>query len=209
MIRSDLFRRAVQFRMTEELWKGEKEMQVNRFYTPYTPENVKVISGFSRNESGKLEVQIAEKQECSFAELIDPQEVERAWEAQLASTPFSYRINKGYNAEENSISLVPGMRARLSNGYQLVIESGMVRSYGNIHDVAAGFESNDWASALGDLIKVANGQIPISFFYFDKNYSGYAEKALQAFGVDTSRPFTINESKFYINGRGQIRHWGD
>lgn len=184
-------------------------MQVNnRIDTPYIPgQNVKVISGFSRNKDGKLEVQESGEKECSFAELIDPEESERMWMGDLASTPYSYRINKGYNAKENSISLVPGMRARLSNGYQLVIESGMVRSYGDIQNVAAGFESNDMAGALGTLIKVANGQTTIGIFHFDPQNDQSAEKALQAFGVDTSRPFIINESKFYIDGMGKIREW--
>ncbi len=185
-------------------------MQVNnRTNIPYTAgQSMKVISGFSQDENGRWKPNIIDGGKCSFAEIIDSAEAERSWMGELASTPYSYRINKGYNAEENSISLVPGMRARLSNGYQLVIENGMVRSYGNIHNVAAGFESNDLASALGTLIKVANGQTRISIFHFDPQYDKYAEKALQAFGVDTSRPFIINESKFYIDGRGKIREWG-
>lgn len=180
----------------------------NMYYTPYkTNTNVKAISGFSINDDGKLEVKEADENWQGFANFVDYQEFHKAWMSQGATTPFSYTENKGLNKEENSISLVPGMSASLSNGFRLSITEYMVQALGDYHDNEAAKESNAIAGALNSLIKVANGQIPLNMFHSSRNQdnSEYAKRGLQAFGIDTSKPFTINEKKFHFDSEGKIR----
>ena len=180
----------------------------NMYYTPYkTNTNVKAISGFSINDDGKLEVKEADESWQGFANFVDYQEFHKAWMSQGATTPFSYTENKGLNKEENSISLVPGMSASLSNGFRLSITEYMVQALGDYHDNEAAKESNAIAGALNSLIKVANGQIPLNMFHSSRTQdnSEYAKRGLQAFGIDTSKPFTINEKKFHFDSEGKIR----
>lgn len=180
----------------------------NMYYTPYkTNTNVKAISGFSINDDGKLEVKEADESWQGFANFVDYQEFHKAWMSQGATTPFSYTENKGLNKEENSISLVPGMSASLSNGFRLSITEYMVQALGDYHDNEGAKESNAIAGALNSLIKVANGQIPLNMFHSSRNQdnSEYAKRGLQAFGIDTSKPFTINEKKFHFDSEGKIR----
>lgn len=180
----------------------------NMYYTPYkTNTNVKAISGFSINDDGKLEVKEADESWQGFANFVDYQEFHKAWMSQGATTPFSYTENKGLNKEENSISLVPGMSASLSNGFRLSITDYMVQALGDYHDNEAAKESNAIAGALNSLIKVANGQIPLNMFHSSRNQdnSEYAKRGLQAFGIDTSKPFTINEKKIHFDSEGKIR----
>lgn len=180
----------------------------NMYYSPYkTNTNVKAISGFSINDDGKLEVKEADESWQGFANFVDYQEFHKAWMSQGATTPFSYTENKGLNKEENSISLVPGMSASLSNGFRLSITDYMVQALGDYHDNEAAKESNAIAGALNSLIKVANGQIPLNMFHSSRNQdnSEYAKRGLQAFGIDTSKPFTINEKKFHFDSEGKIR----
>ena len=180
----------------------------NMYYTPYkTNTNVKAISGFFINDDGKLEVKEADESWQGFANFVDYQEFHKAWMSQGATTPFSYTENKGLNKEENSISLVPGMSASLSNGFRLSITEYMVQALGDYHDNESAKESNAIAGALNSLIKVANGQIPLNMFHSSRNQdnSEYAKRGLQAFGIDTSKPFTINEKKFHFDSEGKIR----
>ena len=180
----------------------------NMYYTPYkTNTNVKAISGFSINDDGKLEVKEADENWQGFANFVDYQEFHKAWMSQGATAPFSYTENKGLNKEENSISLVPGMSASLSNGFRLSITDYMVQALGDYHDNEAAKESNAIAGALNSLIKVANGQVPLNMFHSSRNQdnSEYAKRGLQAFGIDTSKPFTINEKKFHFDSEGKIR----
>lgn len=167
---------------------------------------MKAISGFSLNTEGKVEVQEADPNWQGFAEFVDYQEFHKAWMSQGATTAFSYTENKGFNAEENSISLVPGMMARLANGFKLSIDEYMVQALGDFKDNQAASESAAIAGALSHLIKVANGQIPMNMFYSkNQDNSAYAKMGLQAFGIDTSRPFTINGRTFHFDGNEQIR----
>lgn len=178
------------------------------YYTPYkTNTNVKAISGFSINDEGKLEIKEADENWQGFANFVDYQEFHKAWMSQGATTPFSYTENKGLNKEENSISLVPGMSANLSNGFKISITDYMVQALGDYHDNEAAKESNATAGALNSLIKVANGQIPLNMFHSSRNQdnSEYAKQGLQAFGIDTSKPFTINEKTFHFDSEGKIR----
>lgn len=146
---------------------------------------------------------------CSVSPSLTYEEYEKfhkAWMSQGADTLFSYTENKGYNKAENSISLVQGMAARLSNGFVLSITDSMVYPEGDFKDNTAAKESAAVASALSHLIKVANGQIPMNMFYSrNQDNSAYAKIGLEAFGVDTSRPFTINERTFHFDEEGQIR----
>lgn len=187
-------------------------MQVNssvndRYFTPYKSNiNVKAISGFSINSEGKVEFNETEEMPSFVGNFMDYQEFHKAWMSQGATTAFSYTKNKGFDAEKNSISLVPGMLTRLANGFKLSINNYMVQALGDFRDNKATKESTAIAGALSLLIKVANGQIPLNMFYSrTQNNSLYAKKGLQAFGVDTSRTFTINEKKFYFDEDGQIR----
>lgn len=180
----------------------------NMYYTPYkTNTNVKAISGFSINDEGKLEIKEADENWQGFANFVDYQEFHKAWMSQGATTPFSYTENKGLNKEENSISLVPGMSANLSNGFKISITDYMVQALGDYHDNEAAKESNATAGTLNSLIKVANGQIPLNMFHSSRNQdnSEYAKQGLQAFGIDTSKPFTINEKTFHFDSEGKIR----
>ena len=178
----------------------------NRYYTPYqTNTSVKYCAGFSQKEDGKLTPNET-TENPGFAEFVDYQEFHKAWMSQGAETAFSYTSNNGFNAEANSISLVPGMSVRLSNGFRLAIGDYMVQALGDFKDNQAASESAAIAGALSHLIKVANGQIPMNMFYSkNQDNSAYAKIGLQAFGIDTSRPFTINEKTFHYDSDGQIR----
>ena len=178
----------------------------NRYYTPYqTNTSVKYCAGFSQKEDGKLTPNET-TENPGFAEFVDYQEFHKAWMSQGAETAFSYTSNNGFNAEANSISLVPGMSVRLSNGFRLAIGDYMVQALGDFKDNQAASESAAIAGALSHLIKVANGQIPMNMFYSkNQDNSAYAKSGLQAFGIDTSRPFTINEKTFHYDSDGQIR----
>lgn len=178
----------------------------NRYYTPYqTNTSVKYCAGFSQTEDGKLTPNET-TENPGFAEFVDYQEFHKAWMSQGAETAFSYNSNNGFNAEANSISLVPGMSVRLSNGFRLAIGDYMVQALGDFKDNQAASESAVIAGALSHLIKVANGQIPMNMFYSkNQDNSAYAKIGLQAFGIDTSRPFTINEKTFHFDSDGQIR----
>jgi len=141
-----------------------------------------------------------------IAEFGNYEEFHKAWMSQGAETPFSYTESKGFNEAENSISLVQGMAARLNNGFVLSITDSMVYPEGDFRDNAEAKESAAVASALSHLIKVANGQIPMNMFYSkNQDNSAYAKMGLEAFGIDTSRPFTINEKTFHYDSEGQIR----
>ncbi len=180
----------------------------NMYYTPYqTNKNVKAFSGFSINDGGNLEINETSDNAPGFANFVDYQEFHKAWMSQGATTPFSYTQNEGYNSEKNSISLVPGMMTRLSNGFKLSINNYMVEALGNFKNNEAAKESTAIASAMSSLIKVANGQIPISMFHSSRtqNNSEYAKKGLEAFGIDTSKAFTINDKTFHFDQEGQIR----
>lgn len=178
----------------------------NKYYTPYqTNKSVKYCSGFSQTEDGKLTPNET-TENPGFAEFVDYQEFHKAWMSQGAETAFSYSQNNGFNAEANSISLVPGMSVRLSNGFRLAIGDYMVQALGDFKDNQAASESAAIAGALSHLIKVANGQIPMNMFYSkNQDNSAYAKMGLQAFGIDTSRPFTINGRTFHFDGDEQIR----
>ena len=193
-------------------WTAERRiMQVagsvsNRYYTPYqTNTSVKYCAGFSQTEDGRMSPNET-TENPGFAEFVDYQEFHKAWMSQGAETAFSYTSNNGFNAEANSISLVPGMSVRLSNGFRLAIGDYMVQALGDFKDNQAASESAAIAGALSHLIKVANGQIPMNMFYSkNQDNSAYAKIGLQAFGIDTSRPFTINEKTFHFDSDGQIR----
>ena len=178
----------------------------NRYYTPYqTNTSVKYCAGFSQKEDGKLTPNET-TENPGFAEFVDYQEFHKAWMSQGAETAFSYTSNNGFNAEANSISLVPGMSVRLSNGFRLAIGDYMVQALGDFKDNQDASESAAIAGALSHLIKVANGQIPMNMFYSkNQDNSAYAKIGLQAFGIDTSRPFTINEKTFHYDREGKIR----
>ena len=178
----------------------------NRYYTPYqTNTSVKYCAGFSQTEDGKLTPNET-TENPGFAEFVDYQEFHKAWMSQGAETAFSYTKNNGFNSKANSISLVPGMSARLSNGFRITISDYMVQALGDFKDNQAASESAAVAGALNHLIKVANGQIPMNMFYSkNQDNSDYAKIGLQAFGIDTSRPFTINEKTFHFDSDGQIR----
>lgn len=147
-----------------------------------------------------------DKKSGFIAEFGNYEEFHKAWMSQGAETPFSYTENKGFNEAENSISLVQGMAARLNNGFVLSITDSMVYPEGDFRDNTAAKESAAVASALSHLIKVANGQIPMNMFYSkNQDNSAYAKMGLEAFGIDTSRPFIINEKTFHYDREGKIR----
>ena len=152
------------------------------------------------------EVLSDDKKSGFIAEFGNYEEFHKAWMSQGAETPFSYTENKGFNEAENSISLVQRMAARLNNGFVLSITDSMVYPEGDFRDNTAAKESAAVASALSHLIKVANGQIPMNMFYSkNQDNSAYAKMGLEAFGIDTSRPFTINEKTFHYDSEGKIR----
>ena len=175
------------------------------YYTSYrTERSVRYGANVFRTEDNPTPDKTTEN--SGFAEFVDYQEFHKAWMSQGAETAFSYTSNNGFNAEANSISLVPGMSVRLSNGFRLAIGDYMVQALGDFKDNQAASESAAIAGALSHLIKVANGQISMNMFYSkNQDNSAYAKSGLQAFGIDTSRPFTINEKTFHYDSDGQIR----
>ena len=153
-----------------------------------------------------INIMSGDKKSGFIVEFGNYEEFHKAWMSQGAETPFRYTENKGFNEAENSISLVQGMAARLNNGFILSITDSMVYPEGDFRDNTAAKESAAVASALSHLIKVANGQIPMNMFYSkNQDNSVYAKMGLEAFGIDTSRPFTINEKTFHFNREGQIK----
>lgn len=182
--------------------------KVNPYYTPYrSNRDVKAISRFSIGDDGKYEFKETDDANIQgFAEFIDYQEFHRQWMSQGATTAFSYRENKGLDKENNSISMVPGMNTRLENGFSLSISDYMVQAVGDFRNNRAASEATRISSAMSSLIKVANGQISMNMFYSSKtqNNSAYAKAGLEAFGIDTTRPFSINERQFYFNSEDRI-----
>lgn len=64
-------------------------------------------------------------------------------------------------------------------------------------------EENSISLVPGVTIGLANGQIPMNFFYSKhQNSSEYAKIGLQAAGIDMSRTFIINETKFHFDEEG-------
>ena len=178
------------------------------YYTPFRSNtSVKAISGFSFGEDGKLEVEEADKDWKGFAEFIDYQEFHRQWMAQGATIAFSYTENRGLDKEKNSISLVSGMQVGLANGFRLSINDYMVQAVGDFRNNNAARESTCISSALSSLIKVANGQISMNMFYSSRTQdnSAYSRMGLEAFGIDTSKPFEINGKTFHFDSDGKIR----
>ena len=175
------------------------------YYTSYrTERSVRYGANVFRTEDNPTPDKTTENP--GFIGGEDYPEVHKARMSQGAETAFSYTSNNGFNAEANSISLVPGMSVRLSNGFRLAIGDYMVQALGDFMDNQAASESAAIAGALSHLIKVANGQIPMNMFYSkNQDNSAYAKIGLQAFGIDTSRPFTINEKTFHFDSDGQIR----
>ena len=196
--------------MTDRGTAERKGMKINNsvpsYYTPYkTNTSVAYCAGFTKTEEGTY-VPKETTENPGFAEFVDYQEFHKAWMSQGAETAFSYTKNEGFSALENRISLVPGMSTKLQNGFQLAIDDYMVRVMGDYTDNMAASESTAIAGVLSHLIKVANGQIPMNMFYSkNQDSSTYAQMGLQAFGIDTSRPFIINGKTFHFDDAEQIR----
>ncbi len=178
------------------------------YYTPYRSNtNVKAISGFLVNDKGKIEVKEADKEWKGFAEFVDYQDFHRQWMSQSATTAFSYTQNKGFNKADNSISLVSGMSAQLANGFKLSINDYMVQADGDFRNNNGARKATQVASAMSSLIKVANGQISLGLFHSlnPQENSANAKIGLEAFGIDTSKAFKINDTSFYYDEMGKIR----
>ena len=168
--------------------------------------NRRVVRGIRQKEDGSYEFIYVEGKPTFVNEEIDYRDFERSWMSQGANVDFTYRNNTGLDTVNNSISLVPGMKAKMNNGFTLSINNSMVNASGDDRDHENALHSAEVASAVNALIKVANGQIPINLFYSSRNQdnSELAREGLAAFGIDIDRPFTVNNTRFAFDEIGRL-----
>lgn len=193
---------AAKEQLREEIRKAKEEAQ--KVTSQEEAEVTKADDGITREMIARL-FEDPDSDLPDFATMVNPEEVYQAWMSQGSGVPFSYTINRGLNIEKNSISLVPGINIRLSNGFLLFVEDSMVRAEGDSKNQEAARTAAAVSGALNSLIKAANGQIPMNFFYQNDQNSAYARLGLEAAGIDTSRSFFINEREFLVDERGIIR----
>ncbi len=115
--------------------------------------------------------------------------------------PYKTRQSKGYNPEDNSINIAVGDVINLGNGYRLTVMEDSI--YGEGYGSGSGEDDkkmNQLVYGLNALIRFADQQ----WFscLIDKESTPMLLELLRELGVDTSREFTINETKCeVVNGR--------
>lgn len=168
--------------------------------------NKKSFKGFIKNDKGENDFNVIDEKPSFVGEETDYVKFHEAWMSQGDNTNFSYTKNSGLSRVSNAISLVPGLSARLLNGFELSIGSSMVDANGDYRDYDNAIKASQIASAMSALIKVANNQIPINIFYSSRNQnnSDLAREGLTAFGIDVNRPFLINEKMFEFDENGRL-----
>ncbi len=115
--------------------------------------------------------------------------------------PYKTRQSKGYNPEDNSINIAVGDVINLGNGYRLTVMEDSIYGegygQGNVEDDK---KMHQLVYGLNALIRFADQQ----WFscLIDKESTPMLLELLRELGVDTSREFTINETKCeVVNGR--------
>lgn len=193
---------AAKEQLREEIRKAKEEAK--KVTSEKESEVTKAEDGITKEQIARL-FEDQDSDGPDFATPVNPEEVYQAWMSQGAETPFTYIINRGLNTEKNSISLVPGVNIRLSNGFLLFVEDSRVGAKGDVKNQEAARTAAAVSGALNSLIKAANGQIPMNFFYQNDQNSSHARMGLEAAGIDTSRSFFINEREFLVDEKGVIR----
>ncbi len=184
---------------TEVITQGE-----NRQYKSNV--NRKSFKAFIKNDEGVREFNVVEEKPSFVGEEIDYAKFHEAWMSQGENTNFSYTTNNGLDRISNSISLVPGLIAKLPSGFELSIGDSMVTANGDYRDYDNSLKASQIASSMSALIKVANNQIPINMFYSSRNQdnSNLVREGLSAFGIDVKRSFVINERMFEFDEKGRL-----
>lgn len=115
--------------------------------------------------------------------------------------------NEGLNTQQNSISLVPGVKIQLGNSASLEIKNSNVgvSFSGNISSEEQQ-HAYELAHALDRLIKYANGQS--GSFGFDTMKRNQAEGVLKRIGIDTSKSFIVNGTEFNTSDYDRIEKTG-
>lgn len=120
--------------------------------------------------------------------------------------PYKTRQSKGYDPETNSINIAVGDVINLGNGCRLTVKEDHIYGEGYGKSDENDKKLNQLVWALSALIHFADQQ---SFSdIIDKESTPMLLELLKQMGVDTSREFTINETKCeVVNGR--IREVGN
>lgn len=133
-----------------------------------------------------------------------PEEIRTFGSAEL---PYKTRTRKDYNPADNSINIAVGNVYDLGKGYRLAVRDSYIYStgYGN------GSEEDDaWMNllvgAVNDLIHIGDQHWWTDSI--DEEETPVILDFLKRLGVDTSRPFIINETKLEIV-KGRIREVGN
>jgi len=118
---------------------------------------------------------------------------------------YTYTQNKGLDRAANSISLVPGMRINMGSDGYINIDDIYPRPSGG-RTGAPSKSAIDAAVGLNYLIRIANNQFvqTPALFYNNSAIQQATLNALRSAGIDTSRPFYINETKFEVQS-GVVR----
>lgn len=120
---------------------------------------------------------------------------------------FTVTRNVGLNKTDNSISLVPGMSIRLSNGISLKIGNNLVHTkFDNITSSHDGMEANSIAHSLEKFIRYANGEYGASGFGNEDRE--VTLDILNILGIDTSKEFIVNGTKFNTIDHGRLEMSG-
>ncbi len=124
------------------------------------------------------------------------------------TSPLKYASSTSLNASENAISFAKGAKATLSKGFQITLREKSFEWSGDVQKNPSGLEqAGKVGIALSDLIRWANGQVDHLTMTGEGTLerSSYALEGLRAFGIDTTRDFSINGTGFHINSQGEIQ----
>ncbi len=123
-------------------------------------------------------------------------------------SPLKFASSTSLNANENAISFGKGAKATLSKGFQITLGEKSFEWSGDVQRNPIGLEqAGKVGIALSDLIRWANGQVDHLTMTGEGTLerSSYALEGLKAFGIDTTKDFSINGTGFFVNSQGEIQ----
>ena len=121
--------------------------------------------------------------------------------------PFKTKVHQDYNPSDNSIHIAVGDKFSYGNGYTLTV--GETKVMGDGYDGKSDAENqavDRFSWALNSLLHFADQQYISDMI--DKDMTPQILSFLQEQGVDTSREFTINETRCEVRD-GRIREVGN
>ncbi len=202
-------------------------MQINnsvsdKYYTSYkTNTSVKVISGFSLNTDGKVEVQEAKEDWRGFSQMdhtviLDKEKFASVQKqlrpvddmVKVLKTPIPLAAETFVNKRTNSINLASGASVSVLGGFTLTVTANgvSVSGVGNMDNQKEKQEAQDMAGALSTLLRNAGGtmkNVAHSSAAYDK-WTENVTKVMNYFGIDTSKDFTVNGMKYTKDEKGRF-----